>query len=524
MTGYVQVLQATAAIALTLTLLPAAVPAYAATDTCAKVSILTFRGSGEHQVESSPTAIAARARKGMLSLDGWEGETIRRALRAYEDAAGAPALAADKVEVLGVGWDAKTQSGYHAIAVQKDANNPGPDNAMDLGMESASEWALDNSGGIPGVSIGLLGHAAYSHVLAEIYRSSLTGAKHAAEVVSRNNKAKKLAGCSRPMYMSAGYSQGEMAARVLYSSNGENGTLKAVFALGDPYQTGQKTQVLQQPRGLNGEGADGMGIFVNQKLVTGALHKNEKPVPLAQLVSIYETKTPKFLRCHNTDPMCDNSNAFSLIAPDTHTNYLKARKFDTTPQGTDPGRAHDQAKAAQKKSSADAEKEKALVAEWFTGTVKHLASEPAPAKATMANWNVEGEPGPWFAGRNARIDVSGAKRAASSTLTVDLIPDTGDETGLTTKAYPRTPNTVDSFDIPAFYPRGSHVLDIPADVPTGSYLIRVRTTAGTVLSTKHVYILAFDVIADWAFASEDEYQRTGVWQCSTECADGMPPL
>lgn len=449
---------------------------------CPRVAIVTFRGSGELQ-----TVPIAKA--GHLTLDGWEGSTIRRALRAYDSVAGPDGLTETPVEVIGTPWDASTRKGYEAIRIDPDLNDKSVPSAEENGTISAKVWAMQHS--IGGSSVDTLaGVALYSHILAEIYRSSMTGFEEGGFQVSKNNGAKKKLGCNAPVYMSAGYSQGQMAARLLYSAHGRKGALKAVFGLGDPFQVGRESKSNQADAGLRGEGADGHGIFIEQKLEYGSAD-GTPPINYKDLMRIYGDETPKFFLCHDTDPMCDNTDMNSLAQSSSHSNYLKSRA------------------------------EKASAAAWLQETILNLAKTPDALPPTVEEWEVEPGDGIWVAGSNARLQVTGPQALAWRTLTIDFVPyqDNQGSSIESAKAVPRARADADSFRVPSFMSPGTHVVHIPGDLQQGLYLLRVSTKFGSVTSTKPVHVIASDKPLDWRFASEQAYRATGDWECSSEPCD-----
>ncbi|WP_166791841.1 PKD domain-containing protein [Cryobacterium frigoriphilum] len=219
-----------------------ATAAVAADSTCAPVTVLAFRGSGETNLVPAVTTSAGAnyAYAGSdLITNGWEGPTLQRLIGQF-----APEAVAAGIPVLGVGApDAPHLPGYPAIAADP--------------TEVASLSASAQAGAV------------------------------AAELIIK--KAKSTAAASScayaPRFIAIGYSQGALAARVLAQLNPID--VVGVVTIGDP---------TQQPNAVGnvGTGAAGDGLL-----------RWLSPHFGDTFDGVYAQNTATAALCHAGDPVCD---------------------------------------------------------------------------------------------------------------------------------------------------------------------------------------------------------------------------
>jgi hypothetical protein len=441
---------------------------------CDTVNILAFRGSGEKQTTTDQAGEYIH-----LESDRWEGPTVRRALKAFEVAADTANVSTENVRILDVGWDAESETGYEAVD-----------------LLTAATYGLIRSAPVAGLVA--MPELAHSYALVEIYRSSKTGVaaglKTIEDVVESSPRS-----CSEPQFVAVGYSQGAMAARLIYDGGGLGEQLDSIMTIGDPFQTGQDDPDDQEAMSLHGTGADGTGMFTKKNLwwvlpIGDSLDKES-------LERFYTSPANRYSLCHDEDPYCDYNSLLSFLNVEPHNLYVKV--------GKQLGK--DEAAKMDEKDMKAAAAESEDVGEWLVTAIGSAASSarttPAPAELGMTVG-----PSLWIAGWEGRLDVTGLPEGAE--LTVTLKPEDGQDVQVT--AIPSQNVGDRGMTTPPYMDRGSHGIDLPADLAEGIYDVTIETRFGSVTSSTE--IIGADRILDWQYASEDAYNASGgtVWWCGVD--------
>ncbi|MFC5931227.1 cutinase family protein [Cryobacterium melibiosiphilum] len=209
---------------------------------CAAVTVLAFRGSGETNVVPAVTSHAGADvvyPGSALVTNGWEGPTLQRLIGQL-----APQADAASIPVVGVGApDSTNPFGYPAVAVD-------PTDVLTLAA-SAQAGAV------------------------------------AAELIIKRTKATAAAtGCAfAPRFIAVGYSQGALAARVLAQLNPTD--VVGAVTIGDPAQK-------PDAAGNVGAGASGDGLL-----------RWLAPYFGDRFDGVYGQDTATAALCHAGDPVCD---------------------------------------------------------------------------------------------------------------------------------------------------------------------------------------------------------------------------
>lgn len=445
---------------------------------CASVNVLALRGSGEDQKTTDEAGPYTD-----LTSDRWEGPTLRRALKAYELAASDAKVSTDQTRILDIGWDFNTHTGYQAI-----------------GLLPAATEALIRA---PLVNPEL----AHSFALAAIYRSAKTGVVAGLDRMETTIKSTPDA-CAIGRFVALGYSQGAMAARLIYEGTSLKVPISAAMTFGDPFQQGEPTKALQASASLYGTGANGTGMFIKKDL-SWVLPVGDK-IDKDALASFYESKIHRYSLCHSEDPYCDYNWLISFLNLKPHDLYVK----------TQGQLSESEAVGWTSKRELEAQGESRDVGRWLLQEIggAKVGQEPAqPAPAPKPALQLTQGPGPWIPGREARLNLVGLPTGAQ--VTVKLIP-----TGSAADQQAAGPSIVTAYprekvgDVPMLVPpymsRGSHGIDLPTYLAGGSYDAVIVTSLGSV--TKHVDVEDPLRNSDWAYASEAQYAADpSKWWCQS---------